>query len=359
MYPRLMHSDSRSTHPRRLLATLSVVALACAAAGCGGRKTASAVSADTWATVDGRSITRDDVEKTFRRTQDTAATLSPEEAMTMKLSVLNEMILQDILLARARALKIDVTPSELDAAYAEGKKNLTDTAFEEELKKRNLSAADMREGVRRELLAKKLIDQEVVAKATVTDQDVNDFYNANRAQFTVAEESYRIAQIVVTPDRAAQPTNRTGNDAASPQEAAFKVRMILERLKAGARFGEVAMDYSEEPESAQRGGDMGLVPISALKQSPEPLRKAVIGQKPGTVNVVTSGGIHTIVAVVAHELAGERGLSTPGMKDGITRTLKDRKEQLLRTAYLSAARGDASVVNYAARRVIESQGKVQ
>ena len=42
-----------------------------------------------------------------------------------------------------------------------------------------------------------------------------------------------------------------------------------------------------------------------------------------------------------------------------TQTLKDRKEQLLRTAYLSAARGDASVVNYAARRVVESQGKLQ
>lgn len=347
-----------SSHPRRLLASLGVVALVCAAIGCGGRK-AAPVSADTWATVDGRTITRDDVEKTFWRTQDTASTLSPEEAMTMKLSVLNEMILQDILLAKARALKIDVTASELDAAYAEGKKNLTDAMFEEELKKRNLSVADMREGLRRELLAKKLIDQEVVAKVAVTDQEINDFFNANRAQFTIAEDSYRIAQIVVTPDRAAQPANRTGNDAATPQEAAFKVRMILERLKAGARFGEVAMDYSEDPESAQRGGDMGLVPISALKQSPEPLRKAVIGQKPGTVNVVTSGGVYTIVAVVAHEPAGERGLSTPGMKDGITQTLKDRKEQLLRTAYLSAARGDANVVNYAARRVIESQGKVQ
>jgi peptidyl-prolyl cis-trans isomerase SurA len=354
-----MHSrDSLSIRLYWLLASLSIVALACVATGCGARKPAP-VSTDTWATVDGRSITRDDVEKTFRRTQDTAATLSPEEAMTIKLSVLNEMILQDILLAKARALKIDVTASELDAAYTEGKKNLTDAAFEAELKKRNLSAADMREGVRRELLAKKLIDQEVVAKVAVTEQDVNDFYNANRAQFTVAEESYRIAQIIVTPDRAAQPTNRTGNDAATPQEAAFKVRMILERLKAGARFGEVAMDYSEDPESAQRGGDMGLVPISALKQSPEPLRKAVIGQKPGTVNVVSSGGVHSIVAVVAHEPAGERGLSTPGMKDGITQTLKDRKEQLLRTAYLSSARGDANVVNYAARRVIESQGKVQ
>jgi hypothetical protein len=39
--------------------------------------------------------------------------------------------------------------------------------------------------------------------------------------------------------------------------------------------------------------------------------------------------------------------------------LKGRKEQLLRTAYLSAARGDADVVNHAARRVVESQGKVQ
>ncbi len=194
---------------------------------------------------------------------------------------------------------------------------------------------------------------------TVTDQQVNEFFSANRAQFTVAEESYRIAQIVITPERAAQQTNRTGNDATTPQEAAFKVRMIMERLQGGARFSEVAMDYSEDPDSAPRGGDLGLVPMSALKQAPEPLRKAVIGQKPGTVNVVSSGGIHTIVMVLAHEPAGERGLSTPGVKDGITQTLKDRKEQLLRTAYLSAARGDATVVNHAARRVVESQGKVQ
>ena len=352
-----MHSrDSRSTRPVRLLSLIGVLVPLCLSAGCNKPKP---VSPDTWATVDGRSITRDDVEKTFRRTQDTAATLSPEEAMTVKLSVLNEMILQDILLAKAATLKLDVSASELDTAYAEGKKNLPDAAFEAEMKKRNLSAADMREGVRREILAKKLIDQEVVAKVVVSDQDVTEFYNANRAQFTVAEESYRIAQIIVTPERAAQPTNRTGNDAATPQEAAFKVRMIMERLKGGARFSEVAMDYSEDPESAQRGGDLGLVPVSALKQSPEALRQAVIGQKPGTVNVVSAGGMHSIVAVIAHELAGERGLSTPGMKEGITQTLKDRKEQLLRTAYLSAARGDAAVVNYAARRVVESQGKVQ
>jgi peptidyl-prolyl cis-trans isomerase SurA len=355
-----MHSrDSRSVRPHSVLASLSVLALACTATASGCNRAPKAVSADTWATVDGRSIMRDDVDKAFRRTQDAAATLSPEEALTVKLSILNEMILQDILLAKARALKIEVPDSELDAAYAAAKKNLTDEAFEAELKKRNLSAPDMREGLRRELLAKKLLEQEVAAKVAVTDQDVTGFFNANRPQFTVAEESYRLAQIVITPDRAAQQVNRTGNDATTPQEAAFKVRMVMERLQAGARFTEVAMDYSEDPQTAQRGGDLGLVPMSALQQAPEPLRKAVIGQKPGTVSVATSGGIHTIVAVLAHEEKGERGLSTPGVKEGITQTLKDRKEQLLRTAYLSAARGDASVVNHAARRVVESQGKVQ
>lgn len=348
---------SRFIPGRRLHVAFAVVALAGVAAGC-GRKPA-AVSSDTWATVDGRSIARDAVEKTFRRTQDNAAALSPEEAMTAKLNLLDELILQDILVAKAAALKLDLPDSELEAAYAEGKKNMTDAAFEQELQKRNLSAGEMREGLRRELLAKKVLDQEVVAKVAVTDQEVTEFFNANRAQFTVPEESYRLAQIVVSPDRAAQQANRTGNDATTAEEAAFKVRMVMERLKAGARFTDVAMDYSEDPESAQRGGDLGLVPMSALKQAPEPLRKAVIGQKPGTVNVVSAGGVHTIVAVIAHEPAGERGLSTPGVKDGITQTLKERKEQLLRTAYLSAARAAADVANHAARRVVEAQGKVQ
>jgi parvulin-like peptidyl-prolyl isomerase len=354
-------SRSRSTFVRfRLIVPLWVLALTLAAAGCSRNAGQSqAASADTWATVDGRSIMRDDVEKTFRQAQDPAATLSPEEAMTIKLSILNEMILQDILLEKARALKMEVPDSELDAAYAERKKNMADAAFDEALKKRNLSTADIREGLRRELLAKKLLDQEVVSKVAVTDQEVNDFFNTNRAQFTLAEESYHIAQIVITPDRAAQQVNRTGNDATTPQEAAFKVRMVMERLKAGASFADVAMDYSEDPETAARGGDLGLVPVSTLKQAPEPLRKAVIGQKPGTVNVVTSGGAHSVVAVIAHEQAGERGLSTPGVTEGIRETLKTRKEQLLRTAYLSAARGDADVTNHAARRIVESQGKVQ
>jgi hypothetical protein len=103
-----------------------------------------------------------------------------------------------LMLAKARSPNLDVTQTELDAAYADAKKNIPDDAFQQELTRRSLTAADMREGLRRELLAQKVIKQEMESKIAVSDREVSDAFNANRAEFNVAEESSHIAQIVVT-----------------------------------------------------------------------------------------------------------------------------------------------------------------
>jgi peptidyl-prolyl cis-trans isomerase SurA len=347
-------------NPRCVLVLLSALTVPCLTAAC--RSTAAppaaAVSADTWAVVDGKAITREAVDKAYRRANDGSQTLSQEETLTAQLSLLNDLILQEILLAKAAALKVDVPQSEIDTAYGEAKKNITDETFQQELKRRNLTAADMRESIRRELLTKKLVEQELGSKIAVSDQDVTEFFNANRAQFNMAEEAYHIAQIVVTPVREAQLANGTGDDATTPQAATAKAQMLMERLKAGASFGELATAYSEDPESAPRGGDLGFVPVSRLRQAPPQLRDAVLNKPAGTVNVVSAGGAHTLVLVIAHELAGQRDLSMPGMRDRISQTLRARKEQLLRTAYLTAARSDAVVVNYLARRLLESKGQM-
>lgn len=316
------------------------------------------VSADTWAVVDGQTITREDVDKAYRRARDGSQTLSEEETLTAKLSLLNDLIVQHILLSKAGALKIDVPQSELDTAYANAKKNITDDAFEKELTQRGLTVADMREGLRRELVIQKVMEHEVGAKIAVTDKEVSEYFDANRAEFNVAEEAYHIAQIVITPVRDAQITNRTGDDATTPQAALAKARMLMEQLKTGVSFRDLAIGYSEDPESTQRGGDLGLVPVSRLRQAPPQLRDAVLNKTPGSVNVASSGGAHTLVLVVAHELAGQRDLSTPGVRDRISETLRSRKDQLLRAAYLTAVRSDATVVNYLARRLVESKGAV-
>ena len=76
------------------------------------------------------------------------------------------------------------------------------------------------------------------------------------------------------------------------------------------------------------------------------------------MRLITVGGVHMLVLVVAHEVAGQRDLSTPGVKDRISGMLKGQREQVLRAAYLTALRGDAKVVNHLARRLVESSGRM-
>jgi peptidyl-prolyl cis-trans isomerase SurA len=354
-----LHVLVSSRKYRYVAVVASVLAGACLTAACRSTPAPSTppVTADTWAVVDGKNISRDDVEKAYRRAQDTRQTLSDEETLTAKLNLLNELMTREILLTKAAQLKLDVAQANLDAAVAEARKNIPDDAFQQELTRRGLTPAEFREGLRRELLARKVIAQEVGAKIAVTDQDITEFFNVNRAQFNVAEESYHIAQIVVTPVREPQTPNRSGDDAATPQAAAAKIQNLMERLKAGASFQELAADYSEDAESAARGGDLGLVPMSRLKQAPPALRDAVVNKAPGSVTVVSAGGAHTIVLVLSHEPAGERDPSMPAVRERITQTIRGRREQLLQVAYLTGIRNDAHMVNYLARRLVESQGK--
>lgn len=346
---------------RRALSSLILV-LATVAGACQSRRAAPPapppVSPDVWAIVDGREIRGEAVEKAYRRTVQPNPAISEEEATTAKLNLLEQLIAEDLMLARGNVLQIAVPESELDAAFNERKKDIPDDAFNQQLSARNLTAADMRDALRRDLMAQKVIERDVASKITVTDQDINDFFQANKAQFNLTEEAFHIAQIVVTPVRDADLNNRRGDDATTVQAATGKVQMLMERLKSGTPFGEVAMDYSEDPQSAPRGGDVGLVPASALRQAPPQLRNAVMKLQPGSVGVVSVEGGHAIVALVAKQAAGQRDPSMPEVRDGIAATLRGRREQLLRTAYLESVRNKATVVNHAARRIVESQGKL-
>ena len=177
----------------------------------------------------------------------------------------------------------------------------------------------MREDLRRNLLAQKVVEKEVVEKIDVTDADITAFFEANKASFNRAEDAVHIAQIVVTPVREPQRTNRTGDDAATPQEATAKAQMLMQKLKGGTAFGDLAADYSEDGESAQRGGDLGFVPMSALAPgAPGSCATRCFKSAPGTVQLVSQGGAHTIVLTVARDTEGQKDLSMPSVKEAIS-----------------------------------------
>jgi peptidyl-prolyl cis-trans isomerase SurA len=344
---------------RALVGAMVWLALIGGMAGCRRSTTAGGASPEVYAVIDGRELGRDEVEKAYRGVIQTRAEAPPyEEMIAIKLRIVDELIGQDILVARARVLGVEATDTELENAYAERKRGISEEDFQKQLSALGMTTDDIKRALRRELTVQKVIDRDVVSKISISEQEVADFYNQNRDRFNLTEPNYRIAQIVVTPTRDPQLRNRMNDDAGSPAEARRKVNILIDRLRAGAEFSAVAMDYSEDPQTVEQGGDLGFVPVSALKQSAAPLRDAVLKTKPGTYTTVTIGDTYTIVLVAAYEPAGQRELGSPEVRDGIFDLLKGRKAELMRTAYLTASRYDARVTNHLARMVIDGQGKV-
>ncbi len=315
---------------------------------------------DVWAVVNGEAVKRDEVEK-YYRSRVTRETQEPsqEEALSLKLNILDELINNEILLERAKKLSLEASDGEVEDKFTEFKSPYTEDEFQRQMKDRGFTVDDLKRDLRRQLSIQKLINKEVVAKVTITDQDVTDFYNQNRSQFNVAEPQYRIAQIVVTPRKDPLLRNRKNDDATTEAEARHKCATLLERLAGGADFATLAMDYSEDPTTATTGGDLGYVPESALSQSDPALKKVVLALKPGqTSGVIALRDSYRILRLIAREAPGQRDLADPQVQQTIRDTLRNRKEQLLRAAYLATARDEARVTNYLARQVIESAGKL-
>src|SRR6202140_3645865 len=182
--------------------------------GGAGCKQQKQPSPDVWATVNGKEIKRNDVDKYYRTAVNPEGQEpSQEEALTLKLKVLDELINNEILLERAKKLNLEASDGEVEDKFTELKNPFTEDEFQRQLKARGMSVDDLKRDLRRQLSIQKLLNREVAAKITITDQDVLDFYTTNRNQFNVAEPRYRISQIVITPRKELQVRNRKNDDA--------------------------------------------------------------------------------------------------------------------------------------------------
>ena len=319
---------------------------------------------DVWAVVNGVEIKRDEVEKYYksRINPEASQETSPEEILSGKLNVVEQLINNEILLERAKKLNLEASDGEVEDKFTELKSPYTEEEFQRKLKAGGMTVDDLKRDLRRQLSIQKLLNREVAAKVTITDQDVADFYNANRNQFNVAEPQFRISQIVITPRKDPSVRNRKNDDATNEAEAERKAKMLQDKLNSGADFAQLAMDYSEDPNTAANGGDLGYIPESSLNapQTDPQLKKMVVSLKPGQVSppILLHDGSIRILKLVAKEAAGQRGVNDPQVQQMIRDTLRNRKEQLLRNAYLAVARDEAHVTNYLALQVVETAGKL-
>jgi len=332
--------------------------------GCGTRLAGN----DVAATVDGRKIYNTDVEKYYRN-QTAGSDQHPEgeQATTLRLNILRELIDNEMLMRRAEKLGLLATDDEVERKLNEIKAPFTEEEFDARLKDKNISLDDFKHDLRRSLTVDKVLNKEVTSKINISDQDISNYYNSHKAEFNLVEPQYHLAQIFVTTTPNPQVHNLKNDKAQNEADARKKIQMLMNRLDSGDDFATLAMNYSEDTETSGNGGDLGFTPESSLKNTDPVTRDTVTKMKPGqyspiinVVNPVSKQFIgFRIVKLIAKEPAGQRELSDPRVQEAIRSQLRDRREQLLKLAYYETLRDQAKVENYYAQKVLDANGMVK
>ena len=138
--------------------------------------------------------------------------------------------------------------------------------------------------------------------------------------------------------------------------AVKKIQTLEARIRQGEDFNMLAQNFSEDPNSAPNGGDLGFFPESALEKADPNLRKLVTELVPGqTSGVIRTADGYRIIKLIVREPAGQRQLSDPAVQQSIRERLMNQKEQLLQAAYYEAARNETKVTNYFANSIVENK----
>jgi peptidyl-prolyl cis-trans isomerase SurA len=278
---------------------------------------------------------------------------------TQRMETMRGLIDNEILLQRAEKLSVMATDADVDTKINEYRAPYTKEQFEQQLKAKSMTLDDLKMQVRRELSVDKLINKEITSKINITDAEVSSFYASNRKGFNRAEPTMHVMQIVVTPAPDPNVRNLKGDKAKNDDEANKKIHAIEARIRSGQDFAMMAQNFSEDPQSAPNGGDLGDVPESAFEKTPPELRKLLFSLQPGQVTPVLHlpGGDYRILKMIAREPAGQRELGDPRVQQSIRENLLNRKDQLLKSAYYENARNEAKIVNYLAKSVTDGAGK--
>ncbi len=126
---------------------------------------------DVWAVVNGQEIKRDEVEKYYRtRVNPEGQEPSQEEALSLKLNVLDELINNEILIERAKKLNLEASDGEVEDKFTELKSPYTEDEFQRQLRDRGVTVNDLKSDLRRQLSIQKLMNREVVAKISIAVQ---------------------------------------------------------------------------------------------------------------------------------------------------------------------------------------------
>lgn len=312
------------------------------------------------ATVNGKPIMSAEVERQISlQAQGNQAKLSQLEMAQARLGVLDKLVQREVLFQRAEKEKLLPTEDQINSAINQQKQQsgMTDEDFAKNLKEQSLTMDVLKEEARKDLAIRGLQDK-YAGKISISDREVEEYYNNNRQQFVNAR-GVALAMIMVDPaDNSAQGI--TNSDAKNETEAKLKIEGIYQQLKSGADFATVARAKSEDANSLARGGDIGFAGEDDLKQTgfpPDLISKLFGPMQVGSFTdpVHFPSGRWYIFKLEEKRLQTENlTLESPGVRQQITQALIKTRNDILTGALLAVALSEAKIVNNLAASMLNN-----
>lgn len=190
---------------------------------------------------------------------------------TAEYMALTKMIERRLQLQEAKARGVEVSDAEVKQAVAQMKQQGEKLDESDPLNLRN---------VRDQLTLLKVVDREVRSGVMVGEGEMKRYYQEHRERFALPEE-YTLSQILIQPRSSEEKT-----------DAYEKARRVMDLLKRGEKFEDLALQYSDGP-NASRGGRLGFVRQGELLPA---IERAIAPLVPGGISdiIETPEGFHII-----------------------------------------------------------------
>lgn len=256
--------------------------------------------------------------------------------------VLRDLIDQQLLVQKGQELGISADV-DLVKRLDEIRKQMNANSMEdlEKLaKQQGISFEDFKQNLKNGIITQQVISREVGSRVQISTADAQKYYEEHQADFQRSEQ-VRLSEvrIAVTDDTQTKP----GETADEKRQAAVaaaeaKSTALLEQLRGGASFEEVAKKNSVGP-TATQGGDLGYFKRGLLAKE---LEEKTFNLKVGEVtDVIRTKQGFVILKVTAHDAAGVPPLEK--LRPQIQDMLYMQRIQPALRAYLAKLREDAYI----------------
>jgi peptidyl-prolyl cis-trans isomerase SurA len=260
------------------------------------------------ASVNGEIITMRDINNRVEIMAKANNVTNPSDIDALKRRVLEGLIDKILVLQEGKRQKLEVTDKDVDAAILRIKQsgNMTEDAFKMELAKQGLTYDTFRDDLRADILKSRLVKWDIQAHIVVTDAEIDSYLGTSGGGQTTDEKPavrllpsgstgslVRVRNILIPLPE--QPSEDSVNAV-----KAFLAK-IMNELKNGRSFTDVAAEYSEAP-NAKQGGDLGAISLADIDPS---IRSALEPLKEGEYTApIQTGAAVQIFQLVERQNAG-------------------------------------------------------